>query len=247
MTMIVPNKFLGQHFLTDKAKIYDICLGVKNIFEQLKHDKSLEQLRFIEIGPGTGNLTRALLSHINYTLTCIEKDERFPKIQGTDWIIGDALDYPFTPQDFVVGNLPYNISTQLFERFVRARIGGWWVMVQKEVADRVVTQNGKNYGRLSVLMQSVFQTKYQFTVSPSSFLPSPKVNSACISGVRRERECDITRLCNMTRVAFGHRRKKLSNVLHEELARRFAECGVDLAKRAENVSVEEFLMIAGND
>jgi 16S rRNA (adenine1518-N6/adenine1519-N6)-dimethyltransferase len=262
-TQIQQNKALGQHYLIDHKVIARICDCIVNATKDIRGEKEVrsdsskdgvgctnntsnqhDKFRTIEVGPGTGNLTRPLAECLSAQLACIEYDRRFVPVPGVQWIHADALGYQYALDDFVVGNLPYNIATHLLLRLAATPVAGWWVMVQKEVAQRVVAQTGSAYGRLSVMLQAVFDVKYCFDVPPSCFAPPPRVDSACIYGKRNNLGVDLRKLDLVVRAAFACKRKKLSNVLPPHLAQVFRARGVDLACRAETISVAEYIAIA---
>src|SRR5882672_10569804 len=192
--MVRPKKFLGQHFLKD----HNIA---RKIVDALQLPAS-EQSRVIEIGPGTGVLTRLLVSRTDIDLLMVEIDfesvaylkKEFPAL--ADCIVeGDILKLDLAticPGSFsVIGNFPYNISSQIFFRVLdfRDQVDQVVCMLQKEVADRISSSHGsKVYGILSVLLQAFYKIEYLFKVSPGVFKPPPKVMSAVIRLKRNERK-----------------------------------------------------------
>lgn len=227
---IAPLKRLGQHYLINQNVLDDIVSLVP-----------AENFNFIEIGPGTGNLTRPLLELVK-SLTCVEIDSRFARVPGVRWVNKDALSYDFGPNDYVVGNLPYNISVPLLLKLARQRVAGWVVMVQKEVGERIVAKKGKDYGSLSLLIQSQFDVKLEFLVHPTNFTPPPKVYSAVLSARLIESKCDLSRLEDFAFQFFRNRRKQLRNVLPEKILSTLD--GVDLSKRAEDIPPEVIYELA---
>jgi 16S rRNA (adenine1518-N6/adenine1519-N6)-dimethyltransferase len=238
------KKSLGQHFLTNEA----IC---KQIVTALQED-SIHQV--LEVGPGAGALTKHLLKLPIQHFKAVELDREkvaylklnYPSI--VDMIIeGSILDIPIPFQDqfTLLGNFPYNISTQIVFRVLewKEQIPVMIGMFQKEVAERIVSKpHTKVYGILSVLVQAFYEVEYLFDVPPESFNPPPKVMSGVIR-LRRKAEPVAVRsekvFFTLVKAAFGQRRKMLRNpmkpffdaaVLQEEV----------FTKRAEQLTVEEF-------
>jgi len=197
--IVRPKKSLGQHFLGDK----NIARKIVSSLTYRDYDQVLE------IGPGTGILTGYLLSDDKTDFKCIEIDRasvaylagRFPGLEGR-LIPGDVLSLDlaglFNRPFAIIGNFPYNISSQIFFRVLQYRdlVREVVCMVQKEVADRIVTPPGsKTYGILSVLLQTFYNVEHLFRVGPTVFVPPPKVDSAVIRLRRNERlslGCDET-------------------------------------------------------
>jgi 16S rRNA (adenine1518-N6/adenine1519-N6)-dimethyltransferase len=250
--MVLPKKSLGQHFLTD----HNIAL---KIVGSLPGSPSV----LLEIGPGTGMLSRYLLEREEFEPLFIEADREAvdhllrtcPSI--TDRIIhGDFLKADLRgiiSGDYqIVGNLPYNISSQIFFRMIedRERLCSAVVMVQKEVADRIRSGPGsKVYGILSVLLQTWFNVEYLFTVSEHVFRPPPKVKSAVIRLSRNNTVdigCDVSFYTRVVKAAFNQRRKTLRNALKPLLSGKDVSAleGL-LSKRAEQLDVDEFINLAG--
>lgn len=249
MDTVRPKKYLGQHFLGDKNIAH-------KIISSLTH-RDYEQV--LEIGPGTGILTGFLLSDNRIRFRCIEIDrasvayltDKYPML-GDRIILGNVLDLDFAglyENPFaIIGNFPYNISSQIFFRILQYRdlVREVVCMVQKEVAERIVTPPGsKTYGILSVLLQTFYTVEHLFKVSPSVFVPPPKVDSAVIRLRRNEREnleCDESLFFKVVRTAFNQRRKTLRNALKPlgvELDHSF-----DLMRlRPEQLGVEDFIRL----
>ena len=243
------RKRFGQHFLTDAAVL-------ERIFAALQvrgHD------RVLEIGPGTGVLTERLCAQTP-RVAAIEIDRdlsaalarRFPALQlvcadvlradlGAIVGVGDRWR--------VVGNLPYNIASPLLERLfgIGGRLVDIHVMLQAEVAARLAAEAGsKSYGRLSVMAQYHCRVVKLFDVGAGSFTPKPKVASAFVRLTPREREpCDLEALRRVLRAGFGQRRKMLGNAL-ESLAPDWSVLGIDPRRRAESVTVAEYVAIANH-
>ena len=242
------KKSLGQHFLKDES----IC---KRIVEEIQSE-SFTQL--LEVGPGAGALTKYLLTLKNIDFRAVELDDEkvaylsltYPQIK--DKIIHEDflnIAVPFENEFIVIGNFPYNISTQIVFKVVewKAQVPIMIGMFQKEVAQRIASKpNSKVYGIMSVLVQAFFEVDYLFDVPPESFNPPPKV----MSGVIRLRRKDTVvamksekALFILVKAAFNQRRKMLRNavrglfdetVLAEEI----------FSKRAEQLSIEDFATLS---
>ena len=215
----------------------------------------------IEIGPGPGALTAPLIKKLNH-LHAVEIDRdlsatlrsRFPAAQFTLHEV-DVLDFDFSPlgpRFRCVGNLPYNISTPfLFHLagYEDALIDATF-MLQKEVVDRMVADpDTEAYGRLSVMLQYRFAMKRLFDVPPGAFTPPPKVNSAIVRMVPlpigRMRAKDDAHFTDIVTAGFGQRRKTLSNALKPFMsAVEIDSLGIDPKRRAETLSLAEFLRLA---
>ncbi|MGQ2903075.1 MAG: 16S rRNA (adenine(1518)-N(6)/adenine(1519)-N(6))-dimethyltransferase RsmA [Neoaquamicrobium sediminum] len=252
------KKSLGQNFLLD--------LNLTGKIARAAGD--LSSTTVIEVGPGPGGLTRALLAHGAARVVAIERDERclaalaevaahYPS--RLDVIAGDAMktDFPALAegaQDVkIVANLPYNIGTELLIRWLT--VADWppfyssmTLMFQKEVAQRIVAAAGDNaYGRLGVLAGWRTEARIVFDLPPQAFTPPPKVTSAVVHIVPRTQPlpADGRKLARVTEAAFGQRRKMLRQSLKgiggESL---LAATGIDGTRRAETLSVAEFVTLA---
>lgn len=250
MTEVKAKKFLGQHFLTDE-----------NIAAKIVESLSPDTQRVLEIGPGMGVLTKYLITRANTDFHVVEIDREsvaylhnhYPTL---DVIEGDFLKYDLTSlfhDSFsIIGNFPYNISSQiLFKVFDnREQITEVVGMFQKEVAERVAAGPGnKTYGILSVLLSAFYDIEYLFTVHEHVFNPPPKVKSAVIR-LRRNNvhrlDCDEKLFVQVVKAGFNQRRKTLRNALRQ-LNLPLDSIGEDiLAKRAEQLSVEQFIQITKN-
>jgi 16S rRNA (adenine1518-N6/adenine1519-N6)-dimethyltransferase len=249
--MVRPKKFLGQHFLKDKQT-------AQRIVDALHLDKEINHV--VEIGPGTGVLTQWLVANPKVDLKLIEIDresvsylnDNYPElreriIQG-DFLELD-LDNLFNENFSVIGNFPYNISSQIFFRILdhRNRVNQVVCMIQKEVAERIVAKEGsKTYGILSVLLQTYYNIEMLFKVPPGVFFPPPKVMSAVIRLERNERkelECNEEFYRKVVKQAFQNRRKTLRNAL-KPLNLQASILSLDiLDKRAEQLSVQQFISL----
>lgn len=245
------KKSLGQHFLTDTSIAQDI---VNALF--FKQDS--KKIDCLEIGPGQGVLTNFLLKKDEYNLKVAEIDSEaieylkinIPKV--ADKIIeGDILKLNFSKHFkaplLVIGNLPYNITGPIFFKLLENKemIQQAVVMIQKEVAQRIVSPPGsKVYGILSVLLQTFFKTEMLFTVGPELFNPPPKVYSSVIRLTKLEKQpaiSDFKRYKNIVKAAFNQRRKTLRNAI-----KFYDTTQIDkslLAKRAEQLSVKNYLYL----
>lgn len=221
--LVRPKKALGQHFLTDLSV-------AQKIAEALETGISEESLPTLEIGPGMGVLSQYLLEREDIDLRMIEIDREsvdyllvhFPKAAGRV-IEGDFLKMDlkyFFPGTFaVIGNFPYNISSQIFFRIIdhKDNIPQVVCMIQKEVAERIAEKPGsKTYGILSVLLQAWYDIEYLFTVGEGAFNPPPKVKSAVIRLRRNSRTdlgCDEKLFKNIVKTSFNQRRKTMRNSL----------------------------------
>lgn len=243
MVTVRAKKSLGQHFLNDANIAQKI---VTSFLEISCHSK-------LEIGPGTGILTRFLVDDDNFFAIDIDS-ESIEYLRKTypierDWLFeGDFLkkDLSFLPTPFaIIGNFPYYISSQIFFRLLqyRDKVSGVVCMLQKEVAERIAAPSGsKTYGLLSVFLQAFFKIEYLFTVHEHSFQPAPKVKSAVIRLVRNERtklDCDEKLFFQVVKGTFNHRRKTIRNSLKGIFAN--LDEHQYLQKRPEQLSVDEFI------
>jgi 16S rRNA (adenine1518-N6/adenine1519-N6)-dimethyltransferase len=249
------SKALGQNFILDRQLLARIAA----IPGDLKGE------RVYEVGPGPGGLTRALLES-GATVTAVERDRRcIPALDELRQQFGDRLEIleadalkvdevaAIGVRAHVVANLPYNVGTALLLRWLSGGWPPWWrsltLMFQKEVAERIVAQPGTDaYGRLSVAAQWRSRPRIAMSVSRSSFVPPPKVTSAVVHIVPAEapQGVDAKVMERLTEAAFGQRRKMLRSSLKSfpgavEAAERL---GIDLQRRAETLSVDEFVKLA---
>lgn len=250
MTYVRPKKALGQHFLTDQTVARNIVASLGS-----KGD-------VLEVGPGTGVLTQYLLQKEDTRLKVVEIDsesvayllEHFPSIAGGLYE-ADFLKMPleklFEGDFAVIGNFPYNISSQIFFKILdyRGNVPEVVCMIQKEVAERLAAPPGsKTYGILSVLLQAWYDIEYLFTVGEGAFLPPPKVKSAVIRLTRNSREslgCDEELFRKVVKTAFNQRRKTIRNSLKPLLSQAgLTADGLPFAEaRPEQLSVEEFIKL----
>ncbi|MCU0420331.1 MAG: 16S rRNA (adenine(1518)-N(6)/adenine(1519)-N(6))-dimethyltransferase RsmA [Cyclobacteriaceae bacterium] len=244
--MVRPKKHLGQHFLKDQQT-------ARKITEALTAGPGESVL---EIGPGTGVLTQFLVQRPDISLRVIEIDrESVAFLQRTypalAIVEGDFLEIPWeamaTGPVHIIGNFPYNISSQIFFRVLahRQEVRSVVCMLQKEVADRIAEKEGsKTYGILSVLLQAYYTVDYLFKVPPGVFHPPPKVMSAVIRLVRNEREhlgCDEALFQKVVKQGFNNRRKTLRNALKVLAFPADVYSLPVMDKRAEQLSVDDFI------
>lgn len=247
-TTVKPKKSLGQHFLKD----LDIARQIADTVSAYKG------MPILEVGPGMGVLTQFLLE-AGQDLTVVELDresveylnEHFPQLQrriiGEDFLKLDLATL-FPGQFCVIGNYPYNISSQIFFKVVdyKDRIPCCSGMIQKEVAERMAAAPGsKTYGILSVLLQAWYDIEYLLTVPEHVFNPPPKVKSAVIRMTRNSTThlgCDETLFKRVVKTGFNQRRKTLRNSLKPLLGKEneiFDDPIFD--KRPEQLSVQQFI------
>lgn len=252
MKQVRAKKALGQHFLTD--------LGIaERIADTLSEHR---QLPVLEIGPGMGVLTQFLLAK-GHDTHVIEIDresvaylsEHFPTLEGRI-VEGDFLTIdldkciPDAQPFALIGNYPYNISSQIFFRMLehRERIPVCSGMLQREVARRLASPPGsKDYGILSVLLQAWYDVEYLFTVDENVFNPPPKVKSGVIRMQRNGRKdlgCDERLFKTIVKTAFNQRRKMLRGSLKSLFGAGYEAYSTPLfAKRPEQLSVEDFIYL----
>lgn len=243
------KKFLGQHFLKDE-----------NIALKIVEGLTLPCENVLEIGPGSGVLTKYLLDLpiTNFKALDVDRDAipflktTFPDVADS-FIEGDFLRIPidelFSGNFSIIGNFPYNISSQIFFRVIenRNRIPEVVGMLQKEVAERIAAPPGsKTYGILSVLLQAWYDIEYLFTVEPHVFVPPPKVRSGVIRVKRNQVQslgCDEKLFFAIVKTAFNQRRKTLRNGLKSMQFRESEQLTQLFTKRAEQLGVAEFVYI----
>jgi len=253
------RKSLGQNFLLDLNLTGRIARAAG----------PLEGVTVLEVGPGPGGLTRALLAEGAARVIAVERDER--TVGALDEIAayyphrlqvvsGDALDFDIAPHlgntpIRVVANLPYNIATALLVSWLSIEPWPPWydrlvLMFQREVAERIVAKPGsKTYGRLSVLTGWRTQAKILFDIAPSAFVPPPKVTSSVVQLLPRETPlpCERRALERVTEAAFGQRRKMLRQSLKQLVSDPIPlleKAGLDPTARAEDIAVDGFVALA---
>lgn len=256
---LAAKKSLGQNFLLDLNLTARIARAAG----------PLENVTVVEVGPGPGGLTRALLALGARRVIAIERDERavgaLAEIAAhypgrLEVIAGDALELDPRPMlnggaARIVANLPYNIATALLVAWLTVEPWPPWydslvLMFQREVAARIVaTPGSKTYGRLSVLANWRSEAKILFDVAPSAFVPPPNVTSSLVRLVPRPKPlaCERTALERVTQAAFGQRRKMLRQSLKSLTPDSLAlieAAGLEPTARAEEIPVEGFVALA---
>ena len=254
---IRPSKKLGQNFIFNK-----------NILNKITGLINLDACDLvIEIGPGLGGLSEALLDNNVKKILLVEKDRQFMQLlhalkskypDQIDIIFEDAINFNFDIEIYknitIVSNLPYNVATKRLTTLINThyatnKLKNMVLMFQKEVAQRITANySNKHYGRLSIISQYLYECNIEFDLNPAVFYPRPKVDSSIVSFKSLERKSgpDIKILESITRAAFSQRRKKIRTSLKDiisevDLAERL-NINVDL--RAEQLSVNEYLKIS---
>jgi len=250
-----PKKQFGQNFLFDLNLTSRIARSVPNI----------ENITVVEIGPGPGGLTRAILMSGAKKLIAIEKDKTTAPILSKiidaadgrlEVIYGDALKVDLSDIDkkgfAICSNLPYNVGTELLIGWLHKiangeKIKSLTLMFQREVAQRIVANSGdEQYGRLSVLCNLIADTKILFDVPNTAFVPRPKVQSSVVQIVPNKNKIknieDITKLEKLTAKLFGQRRKMIRGILKID----WQQFGLSGTERAEEINPELFVKIARN-
>ena len=254
MTLVRAKKHLGQHFLTDKNI-------ASKIVDSLRPDGRYSQV--LEVGPGMGILSDFLLQKPDYEVFLIDIDtesynflqKKYPQLNrrliNADFL---ELDFAATFNDklAVIGNFPYNISSQILfkildNRHIVPEVVG---MFQKEVAERCAAKPGsKEYGILSVFLQAYYKVEYLFTVKAGVFNPPPKVLSAVIRLTRNETAelgCDEKLFWQVVKAGFNQRRKTLRNALSSLINKENMTDDKTLDLRAERLSVADFVKLTND-
>lgn len=248
-----PKKHLGQHFLRND----EIC---ERIAQSLTGHGQYEQL--LEIGPGTGALTKFLL-RLPYRVNVVEVDaesvayltihykELHGKILEKDFLSLPLEEY-YPGKLAIIGNFPYNISSQILFRALdyKDQVTELVGMFQKEVAERIASKpGGKEYGILSVLLQAWYDIEYLFTVSELEFDPPPKVKSGVIRLRRKENktlDCDEKKFKQVIKLAFNQRRKTMRNSLKSLSTSPSQLTDEIFNRRPETLSVDEFVHLTNH-
>jgi len=255
---LFAKKSLGQNFLLDLNLTARVA----------RAGGSLDGVTVVEVGPGPGGLTRALLAEGARRVIAIERDDRAinalqeiaARYPGRiDIVPGDALEFDARAhlgfeRARVIANLPYNIATPLLIGWLSESWPPWYdslvLMFQREVAERIVATSGsKAYGRLAVLAGWRTEAKIMFDVAPTAFVPPPKVTSSVVRLIPRAMPlaCDANALQRVTEAAFGQRRKMLRQSLKSvgvDTLRLLAEACIEPTVRAEEIPVEGFVALA---
>jgi 16S rRNA (adenine1518-N6/adenine1519-N6)-dimethyltransferase len=244
---VSPKKHLGQHFLTDENIALKIAQTIQN--QNFKN--------ILEIGPGTGVLTKHLITcYPDKDLKVLEIDKESVEFLNVNYpslkvISGDFLKIDnqtiFSDDFMVIGNFPYNISSQIVFKVIENRhhIPVMAGMFQKEVAERICEKpNTKAYGIISVLTQAYFDCTYLFTVSEHVFNPPPKVKSGVLIMVKKNEEpdCDMVKFTYLVKKSFNQRRKMLRKSLKSDFKPEFLQDDFFM-QRPENLSVEDFVYL----
>ncbi len=252
---VQPKKHLGQHFLRDENI-------ARKVASSLTHGEGYKDV--LEVGPGTGALTRWLINNPDFSWTGFDVDEesvaflktQYPEKQSAilnqDFLKAHLESWFDQRQFAVIGNFPYNISSQILFKVLEYRLQIPEVvgMFQREVASRIASMPGnKVYGILSVLTQAFYDVELLFQVGEQAFIPPPKVKSAVIRMRRKELftlDCDEKLFFSVVKTAFNQRRKTLRNAL-KSMSVDWSLLPVHFAgQRAEQLDVAEFVMITRN-
>jgi len=254
--LIKPKKSLGQNFLIDK-----------NIIDRITNIVAIKDKSILEIGPGTGSLTKSILEKNPKKITVIEKDKYLAELLNKklnteiNIINNDILEidenYIDNDKLTVFGNLPYNISTEILCKWIlNIKEDNFWfecliLMFQKEVADRIIAQyNTKNYGRLSILSNWKLKIKKICDVKSSSFYPKPKIDSSVLLFLPKLDFfplSDPKSLEKLTRTFFMHRRKMLKksyNLLFNGNINVANKLNIDLNLRPQNLNFETYYKLS---
>ena len=254
---IKPSKKLGQNFIFDK--------NILNKITRLIDPTSCDLV--IEIGPGLGGLSEALINNGVNKLLLIEKDKQFSHLLNElkskypnqiDISFEDAINFNFDLANYkninIISNLPYNAATKILTsllsfHYSTHKFNDMVLMFQKEVAQRITANYGnKDYGRLSIISQFLYQCNIEFDLNPAIFFPRPNVDSSIVSfkSLKKKSGPNIKTLEQVTRAAFSQRRKKIKTSLRDlineiELTQKL---GIDSDLRAEQLSVNQYLKIS---
>ena len=244
LASVKPKKHLGQHFLKDENIARKIVDSLKNTSNEV-----------LEVGPGTGVLTKHLVELPKFKALDVDQEsieflkQTYPSHQEK-FLLQDFLSLGLEDGPYaVIGNFPYNISSQLFFKVWENRntVEEVVCMIQKEVADRICASSGsKTYGILSVLLQAFYTIEHVSNVSPGVFHPPPKVQSSVIRLERNNVEkldCDEDLFKRVVKAGFGKRRKTLRNALKDINLPRSLEGLEELGLRAEQLSVSAFVSL----
>ena len=249
--MIRAKKSLGQNFLIDK-----------NILNQIVNCVDIENKSILEIGPGTGNLTKYILNKKPKKCTVIERDNDLISVlkeqfkENINIIHDDVLNIDessiFKEKVIVFGNLPYNISTEILSKWINNLKDDFWfeslvLMFQKEVADRIIASyNNSNYGRLSILANWKLIIKKICDIKPASFSPKPKIDSSLLLFTPKKNFYKIKNPKNLeriTRIFFNNRRKMIKkpfNKIFNGDIRILEKLKINLNLRPQNLNIETY-------
>lgn len=254
---IKPSKKLGQNFIFDK--------NILNKITRLIDPTSCDLV--IEIGPGLGGLSEALINNGVNKLLLIEKDKQFSHLLNElkskypnqiDISFEDAINFNFDLANYkninIISNLPYNAATKILTSLLSFhhstdKFNNMVLMFQKEVAHRITANYGnKDYGRLSIISQFLYQCNIEFDLNPAIFFPRPNVDSSIVSfkSLKKKSGPNIKTLEQVTRAAFSQRRKKIKTSLRDLINEidLIQKLGIDSDLRAEQLSVNQYLKIS---
>lgn len=247
---VKPKKYLGQHFLKDESVCQRMVASVP---------AQGQKIPVVEVGPGTGALTKFLLQRDDFDVNVVELDQEsveflqinFKELEGKihflDFLKTDLQKLMGTDPFLVVGNFPYNISSQILFKVLdyKDQIPLVVGMFQKEVAERIAKPPGsKQYGIISVLLQAFYDIEYLFTVEPDVFIPPPKVKSGVIKLIRNNTltlDCDEKAFKRVVKTAFQQRRKTIKNSLKSMITDKVDTSHPFFKDRPEQLSVEDFV------
>ena len=248
-----PKKSLGQNFLLDK-----------NIINKIIHAAKIESTDVVlEVGPGTGNLTKFIVSQKPKKIYLIEKDKDLANdlekkyFNKINILKKDILKIPYEfysgKRFLILGNLPYNISTKILSQWCLNKsldVSKMVLMFQKEVAERILANvNSKNYSRITILSNWKFDIKKITDVKPNSFFPKPKINSTVLEFVPKRKFNEIKdpkNLEKITRVFFSQRRKMIKkpiNILFKNFQFNYKKFNIKPSDRPQNIDVNKYLEI----
>ena len=251
--MIKPKKSLGQNFLQDKNIIDKIIYYSKITFND----------EVLEIGPGTGNLTKLIISEKPKKVYVIEKDENLANalkekyLDKINVIKKDILKIPnefYSGKKFLIlGNLPYNISTKILSNWClnsKLNVSKMILMFQKEVAERILADvNSKEYSRITILSKWKFDIKRLVDVKPNSFFPKPKVHSTVLEFTPKKNFYEIRNPKNLekiTKIFFNQRRKMIKkpiNILFKKFEFNYNKFDISPSDRPQNIDINKYLRI----
>tara|TARA_X000000950_G_scaffold81042_1_gene101808 strand:- start:903 stop:1688 length:786 start_codon:yes stop_codon:yes gene_type:complete len=250
---VKPKKSLGQNFLHDN-----------NIIKKIIHASKIGSFdEVLEIGPGTGNLTKFIISQNPKKINVVEKDERLANelkkkyLNKINVINKDILKIPYDfyseKKFLILGNLPYNISTKILSNWCinsELRVSKMILMFQKEVAERILANvDSKEYSRITILSQWKFHIDKITDVKPNSFFPRPKINSTVLEFIPKNKIHEIKdpkNLEKVTKVFFSQRRKMIKkpiNILFKESKFDYKKFNLSPSDRPQNIDVNKYLKI----
>ena len=248
-----PKKSLGQNFLIDKNIIDKIIKASEISYSD----------EILEVGPGTGNLTKSIISQKPRKIYVIEKDESLANVlekQFLNKIIMINKDILKVPYEFyhgkkilILGNLPYNISTKILSDWClnnKLNVSKMILMFQKEVAERILANvNSKEYSRITILSKWKFDVKKVTDVKPTSFFPKPKVQSTVLEFIKKKIFYEINdpkNLEKITKIFFSQRRKMIKkpiNILFKNFLFNYKKFNLKPSDRPQNIDVDKYLKI----